>query len=967
MEDYTSASGRLIRMIVSLVASAGAATFRETFAEALELPVNTYFSCSQSGAVRLYKRISAAPGYRDLGDTAANLFAETAKTYRDQSLEATSEAAAHAMSSSSYAAVAAALLDGMLFTTDAAGVAAVDDGAPFVLQGDGEDGVFGRLKRRVGAAAVDQGISLPALPLPASALSETDEAKVLTAAERLSIVAASSAMGVETTGRPEITNETLNACDGGTYVFSDPAEHTAVRHTLRTRNAGTVAKTIQLCSFTMSGGNFQPAPDAEYIPLVIPPGVHEQPIALLVRKGEQSGFAAATTGVSYATGSVGDSGGYYYNAAVAPTSPVAAGTKNTTVRLDIGIDCTFALAGDDAIAELQPSIAAAAATAESAVDGLAETDAKLSGITETAVVDGFSQTAATYAGFVTGTPSCKGWAPGFLGTSLPEGALIEGVEVTLHRGATVATFEARLFSRPIATTTVPSVADTAEWDGWVSVDASGVAVGTFGPVAFSGPAIAQNDQAKAYYCHIQAKDSGGNLVDMGLGNTGNGTGLNQVQRGYYRNGGNSGWDMVGSTIALNITVKTNKVQVKQDAFPPVEDVTIYADALMTPYVDVLVDGAVVSVDGLFRRNGSTTAINADVTLPLAASGQERVDHIVYNRSTGVVSAVAGAARTANLDAIEWQAAVPANSIILARALVGSADVKAVNTAEFRGLIKVGHEGEIASLIQRNRALFAPILAMASRAAPVKWLGTGDSLCAMQESSDKPATLVDQYLPNGIWRDRRNSYFASYPSDTRALIPTFDFGDGETDHIRLGENWAIKAALDKIAGAPVVTYYNTGIASSTSANTLVGSIPNLLYPARLAADLTLNADVAALMIGMNDRSSGTPPITYLNVCAWIDAHLGNSAKAVVIYGCPRPNKAESVSQWRAVNEGLEAAALDKGVIWVPTTTISDDRNLGGIGVPAETLCSANEITAGRNHRGYLEILRYEQNALMMLGL
>lgn len=184
MEDYTSASGRLIRMIVSLVASAGAATFRETFAEALELPVNTYFSCSQSGAVRLYKRISAAPGYRDLGDTAANLFAETAKTYRDQSLEATSEAAAHAMSSSSYAAVAAALLDGMLFTTDAAGVAAVDDGAPFVLQGDGEDGVFGRLKRRVGAAAVDQGISLPALPIPATGIADTAEKVMMTAEER---------------------------------------------------------------------------------------------------------------------------------------------------------------------------------------------------------------------------------------------------------------------------------------------------------------------------------------------------------------------------------------------------------------------------------------------------------------------------------------------------------------------------------------------------------------------------------------------------------------------------------------------------------------------------------------------------------------------------------------------------------------------------------------------------------------
>lgn len=428
-------------------------------------------------------------------------------------------------------------------------------------------------------AEVRQDIMDGEVTFPASSVTDTAEKVIMTSDERPVVARAAQVagcMGIETTGRPVITNATVNACNFGTYVFADPVEHTAVRHTLRVRNAGGAARTLQLCAFILSGGNFQPAPDAEYIAVEIPIGTHDLPVALLIRRGEHFGFAIAVTGaVSYSIGLAGDSGGYYYNAAIAPTGPVAAGVGTiSTIQLDIGIDCTFALAGDDAIDALQPSIDATAdavAALQPSVDAAAVTGAKLTAITETLVIDGFSQTAPSYSNFVTGTPSCKGWAPGFLGTSLPEGAIIEGFAVTLHRGATVATFEARLFSRPIETTALPSGADTAEWGDWVSVDASTVAVGAFGVVAFTGPAEIENDQSKAYYLHIRAKDTGGNLVDFACGNTGNGAGLNQVQRGYYRNGGNSAWDAVGgTTIALNITVKTSELRVAQSALPPVE-------------------------------------------------------------------------------------------------------------------------------------------------------------------------------------------------------------------------------------------------------------------------------------------------------------------------------------------------------------------------------------------------------------
>lgn len=51
---------------------AGVTNFRETYAEALvDFPVGTYFTSAESGALRLYKRILADPGYLDQGDTVA--------------------------------------------------------------------------------------------------------------------------------------------------------------------------------------------------------------------------------------------------------------------------------------------------------------------------------------------------------------------------------------------------------------------------------------------------------------------------------------------------------------------------------------------------------------------------------------------------------------------------------------------------------------------------------------------------------------------------------------------------------------------------------------------------------------------------------------------------------------------------------------------------------------------------------
>jgi uncharacterized phage infection (PIP) family protein YhgE len=46
--------------------------FRATLAEAVAaFAVGTYFTCAETGTLRVYKRINAAPGYADQGDAAA--------------------------------------------------------------------------------------------------------------------------------------------------------------------------------------------------------------------------------------------------------------------------------------------------------------------------------------------------------------------------------------------------------------------------------------------------------------------------------------------------------------------------------------------------------------------------------------------------------------------------------------------------------------------------------------------------------------------------------------------------------------------------------------------------------------------------------------------------------------------------------------------------------------------------------
>lgn len=383
------------------------------------------------------------------------------------------------------------------------------------------------------------------------------------------------------------------------------------------------------------------------------------------------------------------------------------------------------------------------------------------------------------------------------------------------------------------------------------------------------------------------------------------------------------------------------------------------DLLAAPYVDVSVTGLNLSVDGRIHKNGADLAIVSTVALPAAASGKERLDLIVADRVTGVVSRVAGTERDVNLDAIEFQPVKTAGSVHLATALVGSATAVAVNASQFRGLIKTGREGEMAAHVARNRRYWRRTLAKAERGDPIKLGTNGDSTFAFQDTSLKPATLANQYVANGAWRDLVSYYFTAYPSDTIAAINADIAANG-----KLGINWAIKRALDDIAGSAAVTYYNYAIGSTTSQATLTGSgtLPNGLYQDRIDVQLAEGLDAITIGYGMNERGQ---TYTYANIINMIGQYRAEGIECAVV-GCMRPNASNSVADWRYTNDALEAAAMDAGAAYISTAMIADDRNLGGIGAPAQCLGATNEATAG-NHPGWFEHRQYERAAVLQLGL
>lgn len=769
-------------------------------------------------------------------------------------------------------------------------------------------------------------------------------------------------------GRASITSTAATSSTPGTYIFHDQPYEAAQITALRIRNPFTGSRTVTIGRHILAEGVFTAVPGQTWTSVLIPAGAgtFTVPCKALKNEGEYFGISAEIAAFAYDV-ATGDSGGYYFSATA------QAGTINqsglvTNVRLLIGADYEYVAATPSKIDDLQSQLDANVTSIGAAQsDLIAQMNALDQIATRNLEIVGTPRNYASAGSYTPGNDASGffEWAVGVrTGVNVPDNARLSAIRTTLYYGAAVARVEACLFSRAHSgnTNLAPNGTDAQEWPSWVSVDVAdlGFAPSSFGDYIWLSPdGYAPLAAGKHFYLRVRAYYADDTRAPSGMGNCGAlavTSGAN-LERGFFRLcakalAATQNWAAVSDVGSLAVAVYDYAYEVKEAASAHSVEVGL----LTAAYVELAATDLTVTLSGYVRRYGGKEQVGAAITHPAPTAGFERVDLIVAARTNGAIARVAGTERAADLDAQEWQPAIPANSILLARVLVTPTTATPVNAAQFRGLIKVGRESEFAAHVLRNRQCLRRTLGKAARAAPIKLGITGDSLTAFQSIAGQAGM---PYTANGPLRDRYNSYFAGYPSDTLALLPKYDFGDGlGAEHIKVGIGWWLKAGLDAIAGAEVVDYRNYGIGGTTSAATQY----NGLYPARMAAQLADNLDVAGSSFGMNERGSTS---TYANTVNIIGQHQANGSETFVI-GVQRPNATQSLSNWRYTNEALYAAAMDTGSAYISTLMVADDQNLGAM-IPAQMLGALTEQAGPGNHGGIFEHSIYGRAAQEQLGI
>jgi len=329
---------------------------------------------------------------------------------------------------------------------------------------------------------------------------------------------------------------------------------------------------------------------------------------------------------------------------------------------------------------------------------------------------------------------------------------------------------------------------------------------------------------------------------------------------------------------------------------------------------------------------------------------ERLDVLQANLQTNAITRVAGTER-AN-DAVEelYRAKTTNGNIPLYYVVVRGTSLSLIKAHGWEGLFRRGRESELVRCVDFGKRNLLKTIKKLLAGQAVKFAGYGDSVTAQQ--ANNPALTA-----NGVNRDRID-YHANYPDDFLATIQKYDLGDGAgTTHTRLGWNWYLKAFLEKKYSS-AVTYNNLGIGSSTSANTLVGSVYNGLHPSRIAELLSDAPDLCILGFGMNEIGSTS---TYANIVSIIQQGQAVGIEFIVM-GCPRINNSGGVAtfaNWRYTNNMLKQAALDTNSAFVPVNYFTEDEGLGFMGMDKESLC----ITNLYNHPGVLELKRYGEMLTM----
>ncbi|MBN8294900.1 SGNH/GDSL hydrolase family protein [Rhodobacter sp. NTK016B] len=391
--------------------------------------------------------------------------------------------------------------------------------------------------------------------------------------------------------------------------------------------------------------------------------------------------------------------------------------------------------------------------------------------------------------------------------------------------------------------------------------------------------------------------------------------------------------------ALSLTDETERMLDYQ----ALSDITVTRDsdsAVLDEGVHYRVDREIGAVVGLVDT--AAFACTVDYTGYLG-----RCDLVSLNPITRAVTVTLGTERKRSIEMFE--AALPEGDIALFRFhrhRLG-ADVQPV--FQFNGLIQLNREPDIAADIALQRRRARPhrelVRTLTAASAAVKLGGYADSITQMGSKSDIAFLNAN---PNGPERDKIG-YFELQDSSARALITTYDFGDGQgSTHVKEGWNWRIAAHLENVYGA-TVDYRNWGVGGTFSADTTNSDgAQNMLHPDRLAALLADDCHIVNIATGMNELGE---TFTYANVRAICEALLSDGS-LVMITQPVRPNERfrERIDWWRETCAQLEQVGHDLDLPVIKTTRLFDPTRLGGLGMGEYLLAGASL----KNHPGVKEL-------------
>jgi hypothetical protein len=324
----------------------------------------------------------------------------------------------------------------------------------------------------------------------------------------------------------------------------------------------------------------------------------------------------------------------------------------------------------------------------------------------------------------------------------------------------------------------------------------------------------------------------------------------------------------------------------------------------------------------------------------------RYDVVALDPETGQVHVLRGPDRAR--DPNEHIPVPPAGWVALFTLYVNRDFCEAIPVHDWRGVVRRGGEGAHEAWLREARRRLPNTMRRLGAGDPLTVAAYGDSTGALGDSTDIAA-------PDGQ-RDTV-AFWAGYPDDTLARLDRIAGALGPDAHMRDGWNWRLVRGLQDLYGSPC-TYRNwcvgaTVVGRDTAADGCLGG----LHPARLAAFLAGDWDLAVIQFGGNAIDPRTYGGTYsYDGTRTLVAAIQATGREAIVLGLPRLNPCSSAvftRHWLRVNRQIVRAARDAGAAHVDFAAISGPGREGGLGLSPLTMGEQNLF----NHPGLYEHARY----------